>query len=91
MHFLFLVRCPRGWRARCIDHAMEARTTFWVRRLLLYHTHVNNFDFAYLLLYIFLEHEQSLFASNGANLVDLTITSDQRNLATHFENNDSQR
>lgn len=73
MRFLFLVWCPRGWRARCIDHAGSLNYILSLKALL-YHTNVNNFDFAYLLLYIvFLEHDQSLSASNGANLVNLTI------------------
>lgn len=88
MSFSFLVRRPRGWRARCIDHAGSVKYILGPKALL-YHTNVHIFDFAYLLVYIFPEHDQSLFASNGANLVNLTITTDQHSLGTQFENNDS--
>lgn len=76
MRFLFLVRCPRGWRARCIDHIGRLNYILQLKALL-YYENVHNFDSAYLLVYIYLEHDQTLFATNGANLVDLTITCDQ--------------
>lgn len=69
MRFLFLVRCPRGWWARCIDDFGRLNYILDLKALM-YHTNVHNFDSAYLPVYIYLEHEQTLFATNGANLLD---------------------